>query len=95
MKKIKMSDLYIAKEGENQLIVSKDKFKNLIKLVDLLNTSGFILGTGHDGLKIKKNLIPLLYIDLECYTLICTPYVGHIDQCVQFLPLAYYLSLKK
>jgi len=72
---------YIAKNDKNQLIVDEDMLskQNLRKLVTLLNESGFSLGSGHDGIEMKKN-------DADCYDFILTPYVGHSDQHVSFKP---------
>lgn len=71
---------YIAKNGKNQLIVEEEMLskQNLHKLVTLLNESGFSLGSGHDGMEMKK-------IN-DNYDFILTPYVGHSDQYVSFKP---------
>ena len=69
---------FIAKHDDKELIVDEKMFKssNLSKLVNLLNKSGFSLGSGHDGMEMKK-------IN-DDYEFILIPYIGHPVQHVSF-----------
>jgi len=69
---------FIAKKDDKELIVDEKMFKpsNLSKLVNLLNKSGFSLGSGHDGMEMKK-------IN-DDYEFILIPYIGHPVQHVLF-----------
>jgi vacuolar-type H+-ATPase subunit I/STV1 len=81
-----IDDLFIALDGKNQLIVFKHQFDDTRKLISLLNSVGFNLGTGHD--EIEKEY------DDKGFKLILTPYVGHSPQFVRFMPLSEYLNKK-
>lgn len=67
---------FIATDKDSFLIVSEGSFKNIPKLVERLNKSGFGLGSGHDGMELIKKE--------DGYVLRLTPYVGHFDQYVFF-----------
>lgn len=73
---------FIAVQNINHLIVKESllKSKKLYKLVDKLNKAGFGLGTGHDGMEMKK-------MDDGSYVFRLSPYVGHCDQYVFFKPI--------
>lgn len=75
-------DLFVAEQGDNKLIIPENMLQdsNLRTLVDMLNKEGFGLGSGHDGLEIRK-----AFDNGEVYyRMILSPYVGHMDQHVTF-----------
>ena len=69
-----MSNLFIAEEDDNKLIVPESMLNQskLSILVDMLNQKGFGLGSGHDGLEIHKKTFNNGEV---YYQLILTPHI--------------------
>ena len=70
---------FIAMDGQSKLVVPESLLtsSNIIPLIQKLNEFGFDLGSGHDGMELKKDKDGV-------YILRLTPYVGHSDQVVIF-----------
>ena len=78
-KKKEDNDLFIAKEGDNELIVSEKMLQpsKISTLLNKLNKSGFRLGSGHEEIKIVKR-------DDDSYVFIGVTYYGAPRQSVDF-----------
>lgn len=67
-----------AEDNDASVVVSLKKLKgDKTKLVELLNNSGFSLGSGHEEVELKK-------VSEDCYVLWLLPYVGCSPQIVEF-----------